>query len=91
MLITSSILFVPMNYISIWYYLGGQTKFSLKGNLRYAKFVGASPEIIHTDKVADLVANPNILFARKFDMEEDRGAVEKLVREIKNKTFWLNF
>lgn len=66
---------------------GGQFHFSEKGNLRYAKFIGASPEIIHTDKVAELVANPNILFARKFDMEEDRGAVEKLVREIKNEAF----
>lgn len=65
----------------------GQNDFSSKGNLRYAKFVGASPEIIHADKVANLVANPDILFARKFDMMVDREAVEKLVREIKNKTF----
>lgn len=65
----------------------GGDEVSSKGNLRYAKFIGESPEIIHTDKVAELVANPNILFARKFDMEEDRGAVEKLVREIKNEAF----
>jgi hypothetical protein len=67
--------------------MGGQFNFSEKGNLRFAKFIGASPEIIHTDKVAELVADPNILFARKFDMMVDREAVEKLVREIKNKTF----
>ena len=72
-----------MNYTSRCYFLtGGQNDFSSKGNLRYAKFVGASPEIVHEDKVADLVANPDILFARKFDMVIDRGAVESLVKTL---------
>ena len=63
---------------------GGQNDFSSKGNLRYAKFVGASPEIILADRVADLVANPDILFARKFDMIVDRDAVDKLINELKD-------
>lgn len=61
---------------------GGQNAFSPKGNLRYAKFVGASPEIIHADMVAKLVANPDILFARKFDMIIGRDAVESLVKTL---------
>ena len=64
---------------------GGQNEFSSKGNLRYAKFVGASPEIIHANMVAGLVDNPDILFARKFDMVIDRDAVEKLINEIEKK------
>ena len=63
---------------------GKQNNFSSKGNLRYAKFVGASPEIILADRVADLVANPDILFARKFDMIVDRDAVDKLINELKD-------
>lgn len=76
-----------MNYTSRCYFLtggGGQNDFSSKGDLRYAKFVGASPEIIHADKVANLVANPDILFARKFDMIVDRDAVDKLINELKD-------
>ena len=42
-------------------------EFSIKGNLRYAKFQGSSPELITKEKVTQLVSNPNILFARKFD------------------------
>lgn len=61
---------------------GGQFHFSEKGNLRYAKFIGPSPEIIHSDKVAELVANPNILFARKFDMSLDRDCIKDLVSRI---------
>lgn len=61
---------------------GGQNEFSSKGNLRYAKFVGASPEIIHADMVAKLVANPDILFVRKFDMIIGRDAVESLVKTL---------
>jgi len=61
---------------------GGQNNFSSKGNLRYAKFVGASPEIILADRVADLVANPDILFARKFDIMINRDAVESLVKTL---------
>ena len=61
---------------------GGQNNFSSKGNLRYAKFVGASPEIILADRVADLVANPDILFARKFDMIVDKDAVGRRVKTL---------
>lgn len=61
---------------------GGQNDFSSKGDLRYAKFVGASPEIIHADMVAKLVASPDILFARKFDMIIGRDAVESLVKTL---------
>ena len=72
-----------MNYTSRWYFLtGGHNIFSSKGNLRYAKFVGASPEIILADRVADLVANPDILFARKFDIMINRDAVESLVKTL---------
>ena len=71
-----------MSYISKCYYGGGQFHFSEKGNLRYAKFIGPSPEIIHSDKVAELVANPNILFARKFDMSLDRDCIKDLVSRI---------
>ena len=63
----------------------GQNDFSSKGNLRYAKFVSASPETIHTDKLAKLVANPDILFARKFDIIIDRDAIDKLINVLKDK------
>lgn len=74
-----------MNYTSRWYFLtGGQDNFSFKGNLRYAKFTGSSPETIHADKVDFLIENPDILFARKFDMIVDRDAVDKLINELKD-------
>ena len=63
---------------------GGHNIFSSKGNLRYAKFAGSSPEIIHADKIEFLVKNPDILFARKFDMIVDRDAVNKLINELKD-------
>lgn len=63
----------------------GGYDFSSKGNLRYAKFVGASPEVISIDKIHNLVANPDILFARKFDLTLDHDAVDKLINEIKKR------
>lgn len=47
---------------------GGKFRFSEKGNLRYAKFQGASPEFVPLEKLDELFTNPDILFARKFDM-----------------------
>lgn len=55
--------------------------------LRYSKFVSTSPEIIIIDKIRNLVANPDTLFARKFDMTLDSDAVGKLINEIKKEEF----
>lgn len=49
----------------------GKFHFSEKGNLRYAKFNGgASPELVSKEKLNELYSNPDVLFARKFDMCE---------------------
>lgn len=40
---------------------------SEKGNLRYAKFNGSSPELVPMEKLDALFSNPDVLFARKFD------------------------
>lgn len=49
----------------------GKFHFSEKGNLRYAKFNGgASPELVSKKKLNELYSNPDVLFARKFDMCE---------------------
>lgn len=47
--------------------MGGQFTLSEKGNLRYVKFNGSSPELVPKEKLEGLFSNPNILFARKFD------------------------
>lgn len=49
---------------------GGKFQFSEKGNLRYAIFNGASPDLVPKEKLNELYSNPDILFARKFDMCE---------------------
>ena len=61
--------FVLTNYISKCYY-GGKFHFSEKGNLRYAKFDGASPKLVSREMLNELYSNPDVLFARKFDMCE---------------------
>lgn len=61
---------------------GGQYYFSEKGNLRYAKFNGSSPELIPKEKVPQLINDPNILFARKFDMDVDKDAINEVVRML---------
>ena len=45
----------------------GKFRFSKKGNLRYAKFNGSSPELVPMEKLEELFLNPDILYARKFD------------------------
>lgn len=49
---------------------GGKFHFSEKGNLRYAKFDGASPKLVSREMLNELYSNPDVLFARKFDMCE---------------------
>ena len=48
--------------------LWGEYRLSDKGNLRYVKFQGASPELVPIEKLEELYSNPDILFARKFDL-----------------------
>lgn len=36
--------------------------------MRYAKFNGSSPEIVPMEKLEELFLNPDILYARKFDI-----------------------
>lgn len=36
--------------------------------MRYAKFNGSSPELVPKEKLDALFSNPDVLFARKFDM-----------------------
>lgn len=57
------------NYISKCYY-GGKFHFTKKGKLRYDIFNGASLEFVPREKLNELYSNPDVLFARKFDICE---------------------
>lgn len=48
--------------------MGWQIPLLEKGNLRYAKFNGSSPELVPMEKLEELFLNPDILYARKFDI-----------------------
>lgn len=63
---------------------GGEFNLSTKGNLRYAKFQGSSPKLISEEQVPELVSNPDILFARKFDWGQ-QNAITALLALLKDK------